>query len=377
MKQRELGRTGLRVSEIGFGTEHLHGQPRQTVIDVIGEAVEHGVNYFDILWSYPDYLDNLGAAFSGLRDRVTLTLHLGSVVTDDGQYQRSRDRDACAAVYADMLHRLGTDRADVILIQWVDKHDDYERLLGPGGLLEVARRIRDDGGARFIGLSSHVAPVAERAVAGGHFDLLMFPINPAFDRLPGIVDLEAVPETITPGQRIEPERLRLYQVCAGRGVALVGMKPFAGGRFFQLSDRQKARLTPVRLLSYALSQVGVSTVVPGAKTTEELQAALQFLTATDEEKSFGAALSESAWSLTGSCVYCNHCLPCPSGIDIGGTLRLLGVAEHGLSTDLRSQYERLPAKASECSECGQCAERCPFGVDAPELMQRAATVFEP
>ncbi|MCJ7752623.1 MAG: aldo/keto reductase [Armatimonadetes bacterium] len=375
MNQTELGRTGVRVGEIGLGTEHLNGQPRQTVIEVIREAVDRGVTYFDILWSYPDYLDNLGAAFAGLRDRVILTLHLGSTVTDDGQYQLSREVDKCAAVFAEMLARLDTDHADAVLIQWVDKDDDYRRIVNPGGLLEVAKSIRDDGRARFIGLSSHVAPVAERAVASGHFDVLMFPVNPAFDRLPGIIDHQAMPETVTPGQGIEPDRRRLYQVCAARGIGLVAMKPFGGGQFFQLSDRQKAGLTPVRLLSYALSQVGVSTVLPGVKNVEELRAALQFLTATGEERDFAEALAESAWNLTGNCVYCNHCLPCPSGIDIGGTLRLLGVAEHGLSPEIQSQYQALPAKASDCTDCGQCAERCPFGVDAPALMRRAAEVL--
>lgn len=377
MNQRDLGRTGVRVGEVGLGTEHLHGQPRQTVIEVIREAVDRGVTYFDILWSYPDYLDNLGAAFAGLRDRVILTLHLGATVTHDGQYQLSRDVEKCTTVFAEMLERLGTEHADAVLIQWVDKEDDYERIVSSGGLLEVARNIRGEGRARLLGLSSHIAPIAEKAAASGEFDLLMFPINPAFDQLPGTTELDDLSKAPVTGTSIAPERRRLYQVCAARGVGLVAMKPFGGGQFFQLSDRQKASLTPVRLLSYALSQVGVSTVVPGARNVEELRAALQFLSATDDEKDFGEALAESAWSLTGSCVYCNHCLPCPSGIDIGGTLRLLGVADHGLSTDLRSQYGRLPAKASACSQCGQCAERCPFGVDAPELMRRAAETFEP
>ncbi len=374
MDQRELGR-GVRVSEIGLGTEHLHGQARQTVIEVIREAVDAGVTYFDILWAYPEYLDNLGAALRGLRDRVVLGLHLGPVVTDEGQYQLSREVDKCAAVFTDMLDRLDTDHADAVLIQWVDKGDDYDRIVGPGGLLEVAQGLRETGRARLIGLSSHVAPIAGKAVASGHFDTLMFPINPAFDKLSGTTEMESWREETTAGGSVSPERRRLYQACAARGVGLIAMKPFGGGQFFQLSSDQRAGLTPTHLLSYALSQVGVSTVVPGARNVDEMRAVLRFLNATAEERDFAESLAGSTWSLTGSCVYCNHCLPCPSGIDIGGTLRLLNVAEYGLSPELSAQYAAMTAKASDCVDCGQCAERCPFGVDAPALMRRATEVL--
>ena len=168
MKQRDLGRTGVRVGEVGLGTEHLHGQPRQTVIEVIREAVDRGVTYFDILWSYPDYLDNLGAAFAGLRDRVILTLHLGATVTHDGQYQLSRDVEKCATVFAEMLERLGTEHADAVLIQWVDKEDDYERIGNSGGLLEVARTIRGDGRARLLAQATPpTISIASAAMPGG------------------------------------------------------------------------------------------------------------------------------------------------------------------------------------------------------------------
>src|SRR5208337_1784217 len=89
VEQRRLGRTGLNVGEIGLGTEYLHGAPRATVKAVVAEAVAHGVNYLDILFTFRDYLDDLGAALSGLRDAVLLAVHLGCAETE-GQYRRSR-----------------------------------------------------------------------------------------------------------------------------------------------------------------------------------------------------------------------------------------------------------------------------------------------
>lgn len=376
MNRRKLGRTGLVVGEIGIGTEYLHGQPRETVVEVVRDAVGRGVSYFDILWAYPDYLDDLGAALEGLRDRVTLAVHLGCTVSN-GQYRLSRDASECGRVFADMLARLGTDHADAIMVQWVDKEDDYTGLADEGGLLTLARSLRDQGKARFIGLSSHVAPVAQAAVLSGDFDVLMFPINPAFDTLPGRSHIEGLDaETGARSRGVNAERRRLYQTCAAEGVGLVGMKPFGGGRFFHLAEDQRGSLNPVKLLSYALSQAGVSAVVPGVKEPRELESVLAFLSASAEEKAFGEALADSAWRLEGGCVYCNHCLPCPSGIDIGRTLRLAAVAEQDISPDLRDEYAALPAGASDCTECGSCSERCPFGVDVVPHMQRAASLLE-
>lgn len=73
----------------------------------------------------------------------------------------------------------------------------------------------------------------------------------------------------------------------------------------------------------------MATLVPGIKSTEELTASLYYLQASDEERDFSTALAGLAWRSEGSCVYCNHCLPCPSGIDIGRSLRLLDIAQSG------------------------------------------------
>jgi ferredoxin len=74
----------------------------------------------------------------------------------------------------------------------------------------------------------------------------------------------------------------------------------------------------------------------------------------------------------GVCVYCNHCLPCVAGINIGGVLRLAAAAQVDAPEALLEEYRRLPVKASACTQCGACAERCPFGVDVIKRMEEAA-----
>ena len=353
MKTRKLGKTGLDVGIVGLGTEYLHKRSRETVVSVVREAIERGVNYMDLVFTFPEYLDHLGAALKGYRDRAIITGHLGAA-EKNGDYRKTRDVKECERLFSDMLSRLHTDRIDVLFLQFVDEARDYERVMGSGGLLELALRFQREGKAGFIGLSGHNLPIALKAVKSGQIDVLMFPINLTSDAMSG-----------------EKE---LFYVCASQEVGLVAMKPFAGGKLLQKKEARS--ITPVQCMSYTLSQIGVSTVVPGVKDVDELEAALHFLEATDEEKDFSSRIADFQQSLKGECVYCNHCLPCPAIIDIGQTIRLLETAQHGVSDELRADYDALSAKASECTECGSCMERCPFEVDVISKMQRAVQLFE-
>jgi predicted aldo/keto reductase-like oxidoreductase len=376
MELRKLGRTDIEVGALGLGTEYFHGVDRETVVSIVREAVEAGVSYFDLLWPYPEYLDDLGVALRGLRERVTLALHVGCV-DEHGQARRSRDIPECTAAFEERLRRLGLDYADIAMVHNVDEVEDYRGAAGPGGLLELAQRFQQEGKARFIAISSHRVPIARAAVADGRFDALMFPVNPAFDALAGEVGLDSARAAFGEAGLVASEdRRRLYEQCAAKSVGVIAMKPYAGGRFFEAGGPQGEALSPVQLLSYAVSQPGVSTVIPGVKSLEELRAALALLAATEEEKGFGPALARSSWVPEGSCVYCNHCLPCPSGIDIGRTLRLAGAAGQGLTAELRAEAAALPASPSECVECGECVERCPFGVAVMEEMKQASEVLE-
>jgi predicted aldo/keto reductase-like oxidoreductase len=80
--------------------------------------------------------------------------------------------------------------------------------------------------------------------------------------------------------------------------------------------------------------------------------------------------------LAGQCVYCQHCLPCPQGIEVGWVLWYVDQARGGVSDDLRSGYAGFPVKASACVECGECVERCPFDVNILARLRQAVEIFE-
>ncbi len=370
MKYQTLGKTGLSVSVIGLGLEHMHGQPRETVVSTVHQAVEHGVNYFDVIFAMPDYLDNMRAAFHGLRDQVLLTGHLGST-EKDGQWVRSRNAKRCETFFHAHLARLDTNHVDVLFLHCFNTTKEWDEIARPGGVLELALRLRDEGKARSIGISGHFPEVMERAVESGVVDVVMFPVNLFSHAMPG--------------------RKRLLDLCARRGIGMVAMKPFGGGKLltqrgtFRVPQYQtageafKARIrtqvTPAQCLSYTLAQRGVSLALPGVKNQEELAAALHALEANETERDFSGLLADFGRYIEGECVYCNHCLPCPAFIDIGQVSRLLDWAESGLTDSLRAAYAALPVKASACTECGACTKRCPFGVDVIPRMRQAAWVF--
>ena len=106
-----------------------------------------------------------------------------------------------------------------------------------------------------------------------------------------------------------------------------------------------------------------------------MKAALAFLDATDKEKDYSSIYENPVWKLRGSCMYCNHCLPCPVGIDIGMTVRIIDMVKYEKTNSVVSEYETLLSKASDCTECGVCVERCPFGVDIIANMIQAVDIF--
>ncbi len=231
-------------------------------------------------------------------------------------------------------------------------------------------------------MSSHKTGAAMRAVLSGQVDVLMFPVNPLFDVLPGETELMSLwkpdpYDSVKDKAALELRaRRELFLECRRRGVAIVAMKPYAAGWAFNANNPTGAALTPVQCIEYASTRPGVSVVLPGCRNVAEVEAALAWLDATEEEKDYASSLGKGGWSVAGACMYCDHCLPCPAGIDVEAVTKLLDAAgKGGGDAALAGDYGRLAAKASACVECGDCETRCPFGVGVRGNMRRAAELF--
>ncbi len=351
MLYRRLGRTGAQVGVIGLGCEYLLGKPTDHIVSVVRSALDAGVNYLDLFYAQPEIRDAYGEALAGRRESVLVGGHLGAWY-QDGQYARTRDLGLSEEYFHDLLRRLRTDYVDVLFLHNCDEPDDYEVVITQH--FELADRFRRQGKARFIGFSGHTPAVALRAVTSGLVEVLMSQVHLLEHNREG--------------------REPLLDACVERDLGLVAMKPYAGGKL--LRDQASSAVRPVSCLAYALAQRGVTTVVPGAQDQTELREALSYLEATDSQRDFAPALRDLGAADEGSsCVYCNHCLPCPVGLDIGGVTRLFDMARRGGLDAAREAYARLDVGASECVNCGDCADRCPWSVDAPAAMAAAAELL--
>jgi hypothetical protein len=343
MEYRKLGRTGLDVSAIGLGTEHIE-KSWEMKDAILRAAVEAGVNYADLLYVEPEYWEDFGSILRPYRDRLVLAAHWGS--------GPCYALDFCQRTFANILHHVGNDYVEVAMMTMVDEEDRWNGWVPES--MEYLHRYQEQGHIGCIGGSAHNTAMAIKAVESGMFDVLMFPVN-----MLGHSD---------------EKNSALYQACVERGVGLVAMKPYHGGALF-FAEGKPSGITPAQCLSYVLS-LPVSTMVPGPKSLAEYQATLHYLEATDAERDYRPVVANLHDYLAGQCVYCQHCLPCPQGIEVGWVLWYVDQARGGVSDDLRSGYAGFPVKASACVECGECVERCPFDVDILARLRQAVEIFE-
>lgn len=381
MEYRTLGRTGIKVSQIGFGCEHLQGKPYEEIEPLIHGALQKGINIFDMFMSEPQVRTDLGRALAGRREQAVLQGHIGSC-WENGQYIRSRDIAQCREFFEDFMRRLQTDYVDIGMIHYVDSDEDFETVFG-GPIIEYAKELKAKGTIRVIGMSSHNPKVALRAVKTGLIDVLMFSLNPAYDLLPEdtkcddlfVKDTFQSPVLSGPN----PVRAELYRTCEALGVGITVMKSLGAGML--LNEKASPfgfALTAGQCFHYALTRPAVCSVLAGISSLKQLEVSAGYFDLSDEEKDYAKVLSATPkYSMRGKCMYCNHCLPCPAHIDIAQVNKFLDLALiHGSVPDtVRQHYAALSAHSGDCLACGSCESNCPFGVQVIQRMEKAKEVF--
>ena len=179
MRYRTLGKTGLKVSEIGLGGEWLERHNTEEVKEVIDTCEKEGINILDCWMSEPNVRSNIGAALKGRRDRWIIQGHIGST-WQNGQYVRTRNLALVKPAFEDLLSRMQTDYMDLGMIHFIDEPDEFKSVTG-GEFMDYVRALKEEGRIRHIGLSTHNPEVAKMAALQGEIEMILFSVNPAFD----------------------------------------------------------------------------------------------------------------------------------------------------------------------------------------------------
>jgi predicted aldo/keto reductase-like oxidoreductase len=374
MQYRDIGKTGQKASVIGLGCENLDNKPYEQVKETIDAALECEINLFDVFMPGKVIRENIARAMGMRRQDVMIQGHIGSTDINQ-QYDISRDLSTVKRYFEDLLRIFG--RIDFGMMFFIDSEEDYKGVFETG-FADYVLKLKRDGDIGHIGFSSHNPHTAIRAINTGLPEMMLFSINPAFDMLPvGEYMFDHFDKGFGAElfRGIDPKRAELYKLCEQKQIGITVMKTLGAGKLISPEHTPFEKpLTVQQCTHYALTRPAVASVMLGCKTRAEVLDAARYLDMSDEERDYTEVLGSLRNDFRGNCVYCGHCQPCPSEIDIAAVNKYLDIAQldkDNVPPSVRSHYQGMEATGKDCIACGSCEKRCPFGVSVIEKMSEA------
>jgi len=166
MEKRLLGRTGVALSVVGFGGIVVNGEDPSTASRLVAQAMERGINYFDVAPTYGEAEERLGPALEPYRQSVFLACKTTMRTKNEAIEELQRS-----------LRRLRTDHFDLYQLHGVKTLEEVETIFGAGGAMETLLEAREKGWARFLGFSAHTEEAAVALMERFPFDSVLFPFN--------------------------------------------------------------------------------------------------------------------------------------------------------------------------------------------------------
>ena len=333
MEYRILGKTGLKISRMGFGGIPIQRIDAEGTRKLMHTMLEKGINYLDTARGYTVSEEYLGYALEGIREQFIIATK-----------SMARTREAMAADIDISLTNLRTHYIDLYQVHNPNMQQ-LEQVCAPGGALEALLAAKEAGKIGHIGITAHSLEVFKAALEMDWVETIMFPYN--------IVETQAE---------------NLIRECARRNIGFVCMKPLAGGA---IEDATLA-------MRFITANPDITVVIPGMAEESELQQNLDACndTAPLSPEERGKILEIRKELGTNFCRRCNYCQPCAAGINISGVFLFDGyLSRYGLADWAKDRYNALPAKASDCIGCGACEDRCPYQLPIRKMLKTAAEHF--
>lgn len=333
MQYVTLGRTGLKISRLGFGGIPIQRVSAAEAGPLLDAVLSAGINYIDTARGYTVSEELIGQAIEGRRDQFVLATK-----------SMARDREAMEADIQTSLANLRTDHIDLYQV-----HNptvaQLEQVCAPGGALEALREAQSAGKIGHLGVTAHSLEVFERALELDWVETVMFPYN-----------------------IVETQGEALIKKAQAKNIGFIAMKPLAGGA---IEDAALA-------LRFIAANDAVTVLIPGMYDPKEVaqnKAAVEDAAPLSREELSRMEQVRQALG-TNFCRRCNYCAPCTAGISIPNVFLFHGyLSRYGLEAWARDRYGALAAKAGACVECGACEERCPYQLPIRSMLKQAAKDF--
>ena len=333
MEYRILGKTGLKISRLGFGGIPIQKIDAEGTKILAENLLAEGVNFIDTARGYTVSEEYLGYALCGIREHFVLATK-----------SMARTRDGMKKDIDISLTNLRTDYIDLYQIHNPSKKD-LEQVMSSGGALEALYEARASGKIGHIGITLHSVELFEKALELDWVETIMFPYN-----------------------IVETQGEELIARCKEKNIGFICMKPLAGGA---IEDAEIA-------LRFIMNNQNVTVVIPGMADISEITQNARTISDTAPLTNAELEKIDDIRELLGTnfCRRCNYCAPCTVGINIPAVFLFEGYySRYDLKDWAINRYSQLSKTASDCIECGACEERCPYNLPIRQMLKKSVQVM--
>ena len=328
---KNLGKTNLKISRVGFGGIPIQRISQEDTNKVINELRKNNINFIDTARGYTISEEYIGNAIQNDKNNwiiatKSMTRTYEGMKTDIQISLNNLKRD-----YVDLyqIHNLKLEEWDNIF------EEAYRALL----------EAKDSGRIKHIGITSHSLDVIEKAIESDKFETIQFPYN-----------------------IVENQADEIFKRAHEKNIGVIVMKPLAGGA---IRDGKLA-------IKYILSKDYIDVAIPGMDSVEQVlenTSVLKDLTLNEEDLNEIDGIRSSLGNRF--CRRCEYCMPCPVGINIPMNFLIEGYyTRYNLEDWANERYSALDKKAKDCEACGLCETKCPYQLPIREMLKDVSKILD-